>query len=353
MQAVALALALLGAYPRPLAVPPELLAEMALASGVAYDQPESASFLPLGGGTVSNLGVGQTFTTTNRIIVPLENDAATPTIGFGDADTGFYESADDTLNVATAGSLRLQITGAVIAAGTSMQFRGSTTNNFGFHLAAGGATEGAFVYSTTQTPDSSLLLVGTTSRTISLVESGDQTTDLAFAQQTNPTFVIQSADATAPTKRLYMAHNQTDAIHAVDSGDHGFQDDGGKGVTTYIRTNTETLTFAGGGGDASKTTSALVPDGAFLLGVTTRVTTTGTTCTSVDIGDGTDVDMFGDNTGVTAGTTTDNSGATAQFARAPATAAMNVTITGVGGNCVSGVWRVTAHYIQPAAATSN
>lgn len=123
-----------------------------------------------------------------------------------------------------------------------------------------------------------------------------------------------------------------------------------KGQTTGIAMSTQSLTFAN---NATKVTSGLVPDGAFLLGITTRVTTAGATCTSVSIGDGTDVDMFGLNTGITQNTTTDNSNATAQFGRSPATSAMEVTITANGGNCTAGVWAVTAHYILPAAATSN
>lgn len=43
-----------------------------------------------------------TFTTS--VLVPLENDATTPTLAFGDGDSGFYESADDILTVAIAGA---------------------------------------------------------------------------------------------------------------------------------------------------------------------------------------------------------------------------------------------------------
>jgi len=40
-----------------------------------------------------------------RIILPLKNDAATPTLAFGDGDSGFYESVDGVLNVAIGGSM--------------------------------------------------------------------------------------------------------------------------------------------------------------------------------------------------------------------------------------------------------
>ena len=128
-------------------------------------------------------------------------------------------------------------------------------------------------------------------------------------------------------------------------------EEGGKGASTYLRTNTETLTFAANPGDATKVTTALIPDGAFVVGITTRVTTVATNCTSVSIGDGTDPDMFGATTAVADGTTTTNADATAQFAMSPSIGAANVTVTANGGNCFDGVWRVTAHYIEPSAAT--
>jgi len=39
-----------------------------------------------------------------KLLLPLENDAATPTLAFGDGNTGFYESADNELAVAINGS---------------------------------------------------------------------------------------------------------------------------------------------------------------------------------------------------------------------------------------------------------
>ncbi len=38
-----------------------------------------------------------------RLVLPLENDAVTPTLAFGDGDSGFYESSDDSLSVALGG----------------------------------------------------------------------------------------------------------------------------------------------------------------------------------------------------------------------------------------------------------
>ncbi len=114
--------------------------------------------------------------------------------------------------------------------------------------------------------------------------------------------------------------------------------------------NMEVLTFAANPGDASKTTSSLIPDGAVLNAMTTRVTTTGTNCTSIDIGDGTDVDLYGAGIAVTAGTTTTNADATASFAK-PLLAASDVTVTANGGNCFDLVIRIVPHYDTYTAPT--
>ncbi len=40
---------------------------------------------------------------TDRLVLPLSNDAVTPTLAFGDGDTGLYESSDDQLTASFAG----------------------------------------------------------------------------------------------------------------------------------------------------------------------------------------------------------------------------------------------------------
>ncbi|MEE8575505.1 MAG: hypothetical protein V3T30_08845, partial [Thermodesulfobacteriota bacterium] len=46
----------------------------------------------------------QNTTLAGHVLLPLDNDAVTPTLAFGDGDTGFYESNDDCIRVAVAGS---------------------------------------------------------------------------------------------------------------------------------------------------------------------------------------------------------------------------------------------------------
>ena len=48
-------------------------------------------------------------TATNRLILPLNNDAATPTISFGDGDSGFYEVSDDLIGISIGGGRKWNI----------------------------------------------------------------------------------------------------------------------------------------------------------------------------------------------------------------------------------------------------
>ncbi len=53
----------------------------------------------------SNLGIGVA-TPLSKLSLPLENDATTPTLSFGDGDTGLYEISDDVLGFTFAATLR-------------------------------------------------------------------------------------------------------------------------------------------------------------------------------------------------------------------------------------------------------
>ena len=76
---------------------------------------------------------GSSFTTdlsltgTTHLTLPSTNDAVTPTLTFGDADSGFYESADDVIGVALLGTARMFFDGA----GGSQGFNSATGGSFG------------------------------------------------------------------------------------------------------------------------------------------------------------------------------------------------------------------------------
>jgi len=63
---------------------------------------------------IGNVGIGTTApnyplevmgtASTSRLLLPQKNEAATPTLAFGDGDTGFYEAADDYLSISLVGA---------------------------------------------------------------------------------------------------------------------------------------------------------------------------------------------------------------------------------------------------------
>ena len=56
--------------------------------------------------------IGGTIVSGSKLNLPQENDAVTPTLSFGDGDTGFYESSNDSIRIAVAGSYAYQINSA-------------------------------------------------------------------------------------------------------------------------------------------------------------------------------------------------------------------------------------------------
>jgi hypothetical protein len=150
------------------------------------------------------------------------------------------------------------------------------------------------------------------------------------------------------SNNAFKAYSETDGSGGTDVlGVEYFGLNGGEAQCRYAQ---ETLTFAGGAGDASKTTSGLIPDGATAIAVTARVLVAGTTCTSADYGDGSDVDLYGNNVAITAGTTLTSADYTAARTY-NAIASEEVTITGVGGNCVDLSVRVQVRYCTHTAPT--
>ena len=164
---------------------------------------------------------------------------------------------------------------------------------------------------------------------------------------------IEQADNTVGV--TLDANDAADTLTIKDQAGTGAGDlaiqNGSKGALTTHTGAVEDL--ACGASDASLTTSGLIPDGAILFGVTTRVTTALTGATGYTVGDGVDADLYAADPGaVTQGTTTDNSDATAQWGN-PQLAAGEVTVTFTGANCTGGTVRVVAHYATVTAPTSN
>ena len=112
-----------------------------------------------------------------------------------------------------------------------------------------------------------------------------------------------------------------------------------------IRTARATLSNVSG---ASVTATGLIPDGAVVVGVTSKVTTglgTGNGTTGYTIGDGTTANRWGAITGTVAGTSSDNTNWTVTTIQA-FTAASDVVVTATGGNFdATGVIYVSVQYL--------
>lgn len=114
-----------------------------------------------------------------------------------------------------------------------------------------------------------------------------------------------------------------------------------------IKTGKTTLSNVTG---ASVTATGLIPAGALLIGVTSRVNTTCTTATGYTVGTAGDTDLWGVASAVSAGTATGSANFTAAGASGLFTAATDVVVTPTGGNFDgTGVIELAVHYLLTEA----
>jgi len=120
--------------------------------------------------------------------------------------------------------------------------------------------------------------------------------------------------------------------------------------TNYQRMTIKSVkqTLSALSGASATTTGTFIPDGAVVVGVTTRVATLLTGATGYTIGDGTDADRWGDITGTAIGTTTDNANWTAGTIEC-FTAGGNVTLTANGSNFTAGAIEICVFYLAGQA----
>lgn len=161
-----------------------------------------------------------------------------------------------------------------------------------------------------------------------------------------PTIVATGTDADididiTPKGNGIVAVNST--LEATEFTTLGANDEG-----STLKTASTLLTALTG---ADATATGLIPDGAFVIGVSTRIETAfgaSNETTGYQVGDG-DVDRWGNIGAITQGTRSDNTNATAD-ATGFYTAASDVTITAVGGNFDgTGDLRVVVHYLDITA----
>jgi hypothetical protein len=113
-----------------------------------------------------------------------------------------------------------------------------------------------------QVPDSAFLGVGAESRQLIVAETTDVGTDLAIAQQTNPTLMIHSADATDAADWVSLAMDQTNGVLDVGQGVVSIPD----GVSVL---SDDTQVCLGGSTDACFEYDTAQTADALMLGVST------------------------------------------------------------------------------------
>lgn len=120
--------------------------------------------------------------------------------------------------------------------------------------------------------------------------------------------------------------------------------------TNYQRMTVRSVkqTLSALSGASATTTGTLIPDGAVVVGVTTRVATAITGATGYQVGDGTDADRWGDITGTAIGTTSDNRDWTAGTIEC-FTAGGNITLTAKTSNFTAGAIEICVFYLAGEA----
>ncbi len=80
-----------------------------LITGAPTEGTNNYAFFVDTGTTRLDGDVDLTNTTTTQLMLPISNDAVSPTLAFGDGDSGFYEASDDVIDIGIAGAQAFSI----------------------------------------------------------------------------------------------------------------------------------------------------------------------------------------------------------------------------------------------------
>jgi hypothetical protein len=181
---------------------------------------------------------------------------------------------------------------------------------------------------------------------------------MSQVQIDEPTINLQGSSTVTNAQSLLItgAPTEGDTNHAFRiisgeaflGGDLSVAGDSANGQFTTTTTASALVSTPSG---STATAVGLIPAGSFVIGITVRVTTTVTGPSGFDVGDGIDVDRWGNSIAVASGTTTDitdyTSGAVTTFP-----VANDVVITSDGVDFTGGAVRITVHYQTLNPATS-
>jgi hypothetical protein len=194
--------------------------------------------------------------------------------------------------------------------------------------------------------DSSVLFVRRTGQTTNLYGFGYSGINLGTARlgfgpnlATTSQDLILIRDAANTLAQRNGANAQESRVYGSYTAADNFQ-----------RMSIKTLRESSGAlSGATYVTTIAIPAYANLIGVTTRVTTAVTGATTYDVGDGSDVDLWGAAIGVALGSQSRTADFTAVAAVGAAATSRTVTLTANGSNFTGGVVEICLHYLTTEA----
>jgi hypothetical protein len=281
-------------------------------------------------------------------------------VGRGAAANLRLGAADAASAVAQTLSMQSVVAGTSNTAGAAFTIRGSIGTGTGaggsiiFQTAAAGSTgtaQNSLATALTLAADKSATFVGTMSAaTINAsgnINLGGGNLDLNFGSR------LGFSAGTEASTDLLVARDGADQLairrstNAQEARIYGSYTSG----TNYQRMSIKTVREPTGAlSGATYVSTITIPAYAFLIGVTTRVTTILGGATSYSVGDGMDADLWGGTISAAADSQSRTADFTAVGAVGMTAAARNVTLTANGGNFTSGVIEICLHYLHTEAA---
>lgn len=165
-------------------------------------------------GDIKQLGGGKIRTVDNNDLTLLPHGTGITVIGDAGSPGNLGTPTNDDAYVAG----RLEVDGHLYA-DNYVSFANSAFVAYNRSFQFGSSTDFHILLSTAQTPYVATLGVSTGSRMLIVCEQADRATNWGYSQRTDPTVIIQSADATTPAQRLELSHNQTNGIIECLTGD--------------------------------------------------------------------------------------------------------------------------------------
>jgi hypothetical protein len=323
------------------------------ANFLLYDNADSSKNLAF---QLSGISASTTRTLTvpnaNGTIARTEDFAAPPAIGGTTAAAGTFTTLtanNGTLTGASAPVLDLaQTWNNAATVFTGLRFNvtntASNANSLSFDLQSGGSS--VFNVRRDGTTGGALFAIGTGWLGNTLYNGGVMVTsgsEVAWANSSTSVYttldVRLARDAAGVLAQRRGTNSQEYRLYGTYTSDSNYQ-------RMTVKSVRQTLSALSGA--SATTTGTFIPDGAVVVGVTTRVSTLLTGATGYTIGDGTDADRWGDITGTAVGTTSDNRDWTAATIEC-FTAGGNITLTAKTSNFTAGAIEISVFYLAGEA----